>query len=905
MKIRHDDFRGELPRYGSQDLPEAFAQTANSPRLLSGDLESWKSLGAGYTLPKGGDIVTIHHMERTNWLHWNASELAAGADSVDVARGPVLGDETERTYYTGTDAPRQTNILKATDEATNGNPGTFEYPYDSLLLGVPVPDDDPTVEQTFATVAEDEIPVDNADAESGTTTGWTITAGDLVATQDDPPAPHAGSWMFGGGAAASTVAIQRIDMTAISIFGDLSLRWWQAGLGVDEARMGIRFRDASLTLLTEYYADFSAETAWVQRELIAPVPEDAEYFDIVQEYQGTATIEQYIDDIQAFASQTEDTFDGDQIGDWDIVQGSNADVQSNPSVGNPAPSYWMRTNSTDPAFIHREFGVDESPLIEIEYEFWMQPDGIGRFFVGIGVDEFGDGAFFRYNQNGISLMQLTGWGAGGSVIKSESALIPRGPWHTATITATASNAGTNVYDVTVEIRDSSDVVLATIADAVTFGGGRMAFGNRSPGNHNKTCAYDNIRITAAPNTGDTDKYLDDNTRYTSYVYTYVNELGEEGPPSLPTKTIQYGDRIVNTVTMGTTAPAGYGVTDKRLYRVVSGELGAVYALVVELPLATATYADSKDDIDLGELLPSAGWDLPPTDGRGILALPNGITAMFSKNQFCPSVQYRPHAYPFNFRLATDYPIVGMGAIDTVVVVVTESNPYLVQGSTPETLSMQKLELPQGCVSKRGIVSLKGWGVIYPSPDGLVGVSGSASPKVITEQILSRREWQDLSPETIVGIAHDDRYFGFYDNGVTQGGFIFDPLGKDGFGWVWLDIVATALYSDSLTDTLYMVEDGDVVDWEGGAGLIAYTWRSRLWQLPHPVSFSCAQVKAVDYNDLTLKVYAGGDEILSKAITNSTEFNLPSVSAAEEWEIQLSGSSRVQSVELAEDMAELQ
>ncbi len=265
---------------------------------------------------------------------------------------------------------------------------------------------------------------------------------------------------------------------------------------------------------------------------------------------------------------------------------------------------------------------------------------------------------------------------------------------------------------------------------------------------------------------------------TTYVYTFKNTLDQEGAPSNPTGIIYLDDGITTVITTPVVTPDDplneYSIDTKVIYRAVSGSLGTAYQFVTEIPLAQADYTDTLQDDETGpDILQTTDWEVPPTDGHSIIAMPNGITVIASGNQICPSVLNQPHSYPISYRLATDYPIVAQGAIDNILVVATQSNPYLVIGDDPSNLAMSKLEIPQGCVSARSLCSARDWGVIYASPDGLIGIRNSGV-QLLSDPFYSRKEWQELVPESIHSVIHDNRYFGFYDTGSEQGGFMFDP-----------------------------------------------------------------------------------------------------------------------------------
>jgi hypothetical protein len=92
------------------------------------------------------------------------------------------------------------------------------------------------------------------------------------------------------------------------------------------------------------------------------------------------------------------------------------------------------------------------------------------------------------------------------------------------------------------------------------------------------------------------------------------------------------------------------------------------------------------------------------------------------------------------------------------------------------------------------------------PDGLVMATENGGLKVVTEPLLTRDQWQDLVPSSIVGFNWEGHYIGFYDTGSVQKGFIFDPRGgKDSF--VDLGFHATAGFNELEEDELYLVVGG--------------------------------------------------------------------------------------------------
>lgn len=412
---------------------------------------------------------------------------------------------------------------------------------------------------------------------------------------------------------------------------------------------------------------------------------------------------------------------------------------------------------------------------------------------------------------------------------------------------------------------------------------------------------------------------------TAYVYTWINELGEEGPPS-PVSTVIEKSNGLRTTISGINDPTSqqqtdYGLTNtafgtKRLYRAATGGAGETnFFFVTDIDYGTTTYIDNVEDFSLGETLQSMIWETPPTDGHSIISLPNGITMLASKNEVYPSVQNRPHAYPADYALATDFDVVGLGAIDTTVVVLTEANPYLIFGSDPALLSMSKLEIAQGCVSKKSIAHIEGFGVIYASPDGLVVINGATAPTIVTKDFFTREQWQALVPSSIKAYVHDSRYIFFYDTGSVKGGYLFD-FRANGTGLVKLDLTqqtgynnaVTAGYSDPLTDIFYYVHTSNLLaSWNTSASKLIYRWKSKVYQMPLPITVQAAQVRASSFGSgITFKAYADGTLFYTKTITTNIEFVLPKLTTegARELQFELTGTGTVLQTELAETMEEL-
>lgn len=124
--------------------------------------------------------------------------------------------------------------------------------------------------------------------------------------------------------------------------------------------------------------------------------------------------------------------------------------------------------------------------------------------------------------------------------------------------------------------------------------------------------------------------------------------------------------------------------------------------------------------------------------------------------------------------------------------------------------------------------------------------------------------------------------------------------------VWLGAAvaeadSSTVYTDLLTDTLYVVDTGQVLPMFVSAANTSL-WRSRVFEEHDQPSFGWARVDAVSY-PVTLTVLADGDPI-TQSVPSDEPVRLPAV-RSREWQVEVVGSSRVLSVRLASSREELE
>ena len=392
-----------------------------------------------------------------------------------------------------------------------------------------------------------------------------------------------------------------------------------------------------------------------------------------------------------------------------------------------------------------------------------------------------------------------------------------------------------------------------------------------------------------------------------YVITFVEETyagsnapGFEGPPSDPVLvTIDVGQTVDLSSLPG--KPSGSNlIAFKRIYRINTGTAGSEYQYVATIAVANTTYSDVTLNENLGEVLPANNWVAPPTNLRGLITLPSGALAGFAGNVVHFSVPYVPTAYPAEYDMAVDFPIVTIAGYGSGILVLTKGNPYVITGMTPGAMSIEKLELGTACVSAAGMVDF-GDTIVYPSTRGLiaVGVQGVLN---LTEGLVNQKTWDAVHPSTAKASRHDSFYIAWTDN--TQ--IVFNVKTGDyalhAIGWT-----PSALFADPVDGALYLAKaetgnDG-LYRWGTGATGTA-TWKSKRFRTPKPVNMAAARVVAEGYTSVTCKVYADGVLKHTQTVASREPFVLPGGFVAHFWELEIITTSTVIDVAIATSMTEL-
>jgi len=418
----------------------------------------------------------------------------------------------------------------------------------------------------------------------------------------------------------------------------------------------------------------------------------------------------------------------------------------------------------------------------------------------------------------------------------------------------------------------------------------------------------------------------------SYVYTWVNEFGEESSPSLPVVGSGNGNAIWNIGNI--VAPPAPAVDqpawkEKRLYRTVTGASGqTTFYFVNVVATATTTYADdtskSTDAVIVNNLrLESTAWAVPPVDLQGFIAMPNGFLIGFKDNNIYMSEAYRFHAWPAEYKYATETPIVGLGILGQTCVVCTQGYPATVTGAKPATCSFTKATTGEPCLSRGSIVSSP-QGVIYASQNGLILV-GPGGIQNVTEQLITKDEWtKDYAPQYLRAVRYQNGYLALRMPPLptTRSAFFLDPTDLKVALTELTDFEnIVAINVDFWSGEVFPLKAGMIQRWDPPTNdLMPVLWRSKEFQFQYQENFGAYAIywddaRYSNYNfgtsvmptteKVRLKVFADRRVVYDQQVPrNGRPVRLPSGFKADIWQFELRGRAPIYSLHVASTMKEL-
>lgn len=431
-----------------------------------------------------------------------------------------------------------------------------------------------------------------------------------------------------------------------------------------------------------------------------------------------------------------------------------------------------------------------------------------------------------------------------------------------------------------------------------------------------------------------------------YVFTYINEFGEESAPCSPSGVAE-GPNDGTWTVIGMPAIRPPNPDDKpdfpivkrvTLYRTVVGNNGSVdyYAVNVfkydddDVPgtyPVPDVYVDPFTDLEVvgNYTLATQTWGNPPYALDGLVALPNGMMVGFTNNTLHFCEPYHPHAWPKIYDKSVLYDMSAMTVWQGQLMVLTVGYPSVGTGNSPANFLLTQIQAAEPCVA-RGSVVTNLQGVYYASQNGLVLMNNSGLVNT-TYASMTKNIWlNNYNAETLIACRHRSQYMAI-DQKTT--GFLYDSQ-ESNLGFIRLsdqvfDIIS--LWNDEYDGNAYMMaSDGNIYMWDNDdTSIMPYRWRSKTYSVPKGVSLGAAHIVTVPENlslpplhdpALTLpegvlaefRLYAGDELplVMTRRLFKTNDvFRLVSGFMAFDWQIELVSRVRIKSVELASTMKELQ
>jgi len=847
MLIRQEKFGGSLPKVAPNQLPSNMAKIAQNCDLQSGNLRPLRSLNAVWEPTKDGEIKSIYFYNNI-WLHW--------ITNVHVIKSPLAADTGDRLYFTGDGVPKFTDSQMAID-----GEGT-DYPLKSLPLSIPVPGA-PTIEaltQRTATfkstvwsgLSQDDVPsAFEFTAETGVKKEIPVVSDEVVISGINAPADISvsagGSYSINGGSFVSLAG---------KIYnGDrLKIKHTSSDQASTEVETTVTIGGVS--------AIFSSTTS-------------AGTADGSPDAFGEVKTGQPLDETIQFT-----TFK--VVGmDADLTVIDIADGEYSVSIDNGVTwGEWRSTASTvyygNLVRVRVDSAAANSVTTEAELTIGATVGTFSVTTVALGAETTAPDAIALEDKTNVQPLTL---------ISADEF----------TVSGVTAPVTVNIVNGSYSINGGEPTEL----QGVVADGDIIKVFQTTGGEYNEEVETKIIlNVVGGELTEQVDRFW-----LTTFART-INGITEEGSPGDPSETVTLFNGQDVEIDLTNCQPEeddDSGVTHIRIYAALDGSLFRIGE--VEIGVLSFTDNALDEDVVTNPVLPSEDWLSVPDDLRNLILLPNGAAAGISGKQVCLSVPYQLHAWPTGSKYAFQEEPTAIGAFGSSIVVLLPGNrPQLLTGPDPEAMAQDYFELKQTCQSASSVAVLGG-SVCYSSPDGVSAV-GQSLVDLVSQNLIDRADWQDLSPSSILGVVHDNRYYGFWKNGQNLGGFIIDPRNELA-PWQTTDIHATAAWPDEETDTLYLVVDGQIVAWNTGEDSLEYLWQAKDYILPKKVNMACCKVDAVDYDDITLNVLADGVIVHTERVENDDIFVLPDGYQSRRYGLSVSGTSEIEVIVMAETFEEVQ
>ena len=335
---------------------------------------------------------------------------------------------------------------------------------------------------------------------------------------------------------------------------------------------------------------------------------------------------------------------------------------------------------------------------------------------------------------------------------------------------------------------------------------------------------------------------------------------------------------------------------------------------------TYNFTDDFDSTGLSDILDTSDYAPPPDDLQGLVAIQNSVLVGFIGNQIFFSEPGQPHAWPEIYTITLEHNIVALVPYGGALMVLTDSYPYLVQGSDPANMSVQRIDAQYPCISRRSVVTMD-YGVVYSTYDGLVVISQASGPQIVTKVLFQNDTWQtELDPKTIIAVYYGSGYLASH----STGGFVFERDEQIGGYFTTVDYSATASFYDTIAGRLYYASgtQGDIYEWDNLAQPpLTMEWKSKVFITKEMINLGAARIIA-DYGTTTIlvwdtttstwettsapwnvvtpvsfRLWANKNLVLTTDVVNTKTFRLPTGFRTDTYEVAVTSTVRVRALHL--------
>lgn len=423
----------------------------------------------------------------------------------------------------------------------------------------------------------------------------------------------------------------------------------------------------------------------------------------------------------------------------------------------------------------------------------------------------------------------------------------------------------------------------------------------------------------------------------SYIYTFVDSMGNESAPSDSSPVIDIdvsGNAVLGIVT--SQPEEGFDIASIRIYRGlplygnpddprvnIQGQMtfqnavSSEYFFVKEIPFVVGmiTVEDDTPADCLGEIAPKCCFGPPPECLENLIVTDNGtLVGSVGKKVFF-SEPWRFHAWSCDLNL--DHCVEALiYSIDNIYAI-TNSFPYVISPEFGDEdcyccrqVTKSTIKAPISC--KRSLVATA-TGVMYASNHGLIKMDGAAL-NINTNSYLAKDNWLKYKPHEITGAYHMGMYFGFNSDGgfiwdVSEGAYADSYLG-DAARFTELSLTPDAVFTTD-EDELIMSFDGDLFKWDESDTFMPFKWRSRLNVESGYRNYSVAKIVAKDWlrtktfpNEVTVRFYVDDKMIFARKVTCSKPFRLPRGYEGLNFQVEFEGIEEIMEFHMATSHQEL-